>query len=188
MERLKKIIKPCTSHNGVIHLCIKPSIYHDLCLHASQDIDDTALSSTLNQASATTSHFIVPSRGNGKFTCLGFVGGCLWAWLYWSGSWIYDSWNGLSSSHIQKWSSHYHLFLGKRLLWCLPIILIYETYLLLVNRLEKKNKNCVYPYENDLPMLVSPTILLFKIVNDITPAETEIWWTFVYPNYERPCT
>jgi hypothetical protein len=89
------------------------------------------LSFTLNQASARTSHLIVPSRENGKFTCLGFVRGCFWVWLYWSGSWIYDSWNGLSSSHIQKWSRHYHLFLGKRLIWCLPIILIYETYLLL---------------------------------------------------------
>ncbi len=89
------------------------------------------LSFTLNQASATTNHSIVPSRGNGKFTCLGFVRGCFWAWLYWSGSWIYDSWNGLSSSHIQTWSRHYHLFLGKRLIWCPPIILIYETYLLL---------------------------------------------------------
>ena len=90
------------------------------------------LSFTLNQASATTNHSIVPSRGNGKFTCLGwFVRGCFWAWFYWSGSWIYDSWNGLSSSHIQTWSCHYHLFLGKRLIWCPPIILIYETYLLL---------------------------------------------------------
>ncbi len=31
------------------------------------------LSFTLNQVSATTSHSIMPSRGNGKFTCLGFV-------------------------------------------------------------------------------------------------------------------
>ena len=29
------------------------------------------LSFTLNQASASTNHSIVPSRGNGKFTCLG---------------------------------------------------------------------------------------------------------------------
>ncbi len=35
------------------------------------------LSSTLNQASTTTSHSSMPSRGNGKFTCLGFVRGCL---------------------------------------------------------------------------------------------------------------
>jgi len=42
-----------------------------------------------------------------------------------------ESWNALSSSHIQKWSRHYHLFLGKCLIWCLTIILIYETYLLL---------------------------------------------------------
>ena len=88
------------------------------------------LSFTLNQASAKTSHPIVPSRENGKFTCLGFVGG-FWAWLYWSGScsWVYDSWNGLSSSHIQKWSHHYHLFLGKCIIGCLLIILMYETYL-----------------------------------------------------------
>ena len=91
------------------------------------------LSFTLKQASATTSHSIMPSRGNCKFTCLGFVRGCLWAWLYWSGSWIYDSWNGLSSSHIQKWSSHYHLFLGNCQVWFLPIILIYETYYLLLS-------------------------------------------------------
>ncbi len=69
------------------------------------------LSFTLNQASASTNHSIVPSRGNGKFTCLGwFMRGCFGAWLYWSGSWIYDSWNGLSSSHTQKGSSL--LFLG----------------------------------------------------------------------------
>jgi hypothetical protein len=38
----------------------------------------------LNQASASSNHSIVPSRGNGKFTCLGwFVRGCFWAWLYW---------------------------------------------------------------------------------------------------------
>jgi hypothetical protein len=30
----------------------------------------------LNQAFARTSHPIVPSRVNGKFTCLGFVRGC----------------------------------------------------------------------------------------------------------------
>ncbi len=35
------------------------------------------LSFTLNQASATTSHSRMPSRRNGKFTCLGFVRGCL---------------------------------------------------------------------------------------------------------------
>jgi hypothetical protein len=35
------------------------------------------LSFTLNQASATTNHSIMPSRGNGKFTCLGLVRGCL---------------------------------------------------------------------------------------------------------------
>ncbi len=35
------------------------------------------LSFTLNQASASSNHSIVPSRGNGKFTCLGwFVRGC----------------------------------------------------------------------------------------------------------------
>ncbi len=35
------------------------------------------LSFTLNQASTTTRHSIMPSRRNGKFTCLGFVRGCL---------------------------------------------------------------------------------------------------------------
>ena len=34
------------------------------------------LSFTLNQASATTSHSIMPSRKNGKFTWPGFVRGC----------------------------------------------------------------------------------------------------------------
>jgi len=70
------------------------------------------LSFTLNPASARTSHPIVPSRENGKFTFLGFVGGCFWSWLYWSGSWIYDSWNGLLSSHVQKWSRHIIYFLA----------------------------------------------------------------------------
>ncbi len=35
------------------------------------------ISFTLIQASATTSHSIMPSRGSGKFTCLGLVRGCL---------------------------------------------------------------------------------------------------------------
>ncbi len=113
--------------------CCRPVLF--LCSISGTSVSRSTvsllLSFTLNQASATTSHSIVPNRGNGKFTCLGCVRGCFWAWLYWSGSWIYDSWNGLSSSHIQTWSGHYHLFLGKRLIWCLPIILIYETYLLL---------------------------------------------------------
>jgi hypothetical protein len=57
------------------------------------------------------------------------------AWLYWSGSWFYDSWNGLTSSCLQKSSGHYHLFHDKHLAWCLPIILIHETYLLLSSTL-----------------------------------------------------
>jgi hypothetical protein len=40
------------------------------------------LSFTLNQASSRTSHPIVPSRVNGKFTCLGFVRDWFWAWLF----------------------------------------------------------------------------------------------------------
>ena len=36
--------------------------------------------------------------------------GCWLAWLYWSGSWFYDSWNGLTSTCLQKSSGHYHLF------------------------------------------------------------------------------
>ncbi len=57
------------------------------------------------------------------------------AWLYWSDSWFYDSWNGLISSCLQKSSGHYHLFYGKGLVWCLPIILIRKTYLLLSSTL-----------------------------------------------------
>ena len=57
------------------------------------------------------------------------------AWLYWSGSRFYDSWNGLTSTCLQKSSGHYHLFHGKHLAWCLPIILIHETYLLLSSTL-----------------------------------------------------
>jgi hypothetical protein len=32
------------------------------------------------------------------------------AWLYWSGSRFYDSWNGLTSTCLQKSWGHYHLF------------------------------------------------------------------------------
>ncbi len=39
------------------------------------------LSFTLNQASATTSHSIMPSKKNGKFTWPGFVRGCWIGWL-----------------------------------------------------------------------------------------------------------
>ena len=94
--------------------CCRPVIF--LCSISGTSLSGSTvslllLSFTLNQASASSNHSIVPSRGNGKFTCLGwFVRGCFWAWLYWSGSWIYDSWNGLSSSHTQKGSSL--LFLG----------------------------------------------------------------------------
>ncbi len=55
------------------------------------------------------------------------------AWLNWSGSRFYDLWNGLKC--LQNSSGHVHLSHGKCLVWCLPIILVHETYLLLSSTL-----------------------------------------------------
>lgn len=58
-----------------------------------------------------------------------------WAWLYWSGSWIYDSWNGLSSkSYTERVKSSISWWQAPRV-WCLPIIPIYDTYLVLSSTL-----------------------------------------------------
>ncbi len=119
-------------HEYLVHCC-QPLLFCSMSgtIFLSRSTVSLVLSFTLNQAAATTSHSIMPSRRNSKLTYLGFVRGCLISWLYWSGSWFYDSWNGLSSSSLQNSSGHFHLSHCKFLVWCLPIILIHETYHLL---------------------------------------------------------
>ncbi len=67
-----------TLHEYAVHCC-QPLLFCSMSgtSFLPRSTVSLLLSFTLNQASATTSHSIRPSRKNGQFTYLGFVRGCL---------------------------------------------------------------------------------------------------------------